>query len=229
MRMTRILSEMLNLAFQNARKKYKNNDLNNTKRVKTMSEAQANVQPNVQIAIFAGGCFWCTEPVFSQLKGVHDVISGYIGGHTLNPTYKDICNGDTGHAEGIQIHFDANVIDFETLLEIFFVSHDPTTRNRQGNDVGTQYRSAVFCQNATQRELSLQMIAKLDQEGVFNAPIVTEVNGGTDAPLDHFYPAETYHQYYFAKNPAQPYCLAVAAPKAAKIRAKYSQRIKDSV
>lgn len=183
----------------------------------------SDTQTNLQTAIFAGGCFWCTEPVFSQLKGVHDVVSGYIGGHTLNPTYKDICNGDTGHAEGIQITFDADLISFETLLEIFFVSHDPTTPNRQGNDVGTQYRSAVFCQNETQREITLNMITKLNAENVFNAPIVTQINGS-----NIFYPAETYHQYYFAKNPAQPYCLAVAAPKAAKIRAKYSQLIKTT-
>ena len=176
---------------------------------------------NTQIAVFAGGCFWCTEPVFTQLKGVSKVVSGYIGGHTLNPTYKDICNGDTGHAEGIEITFDANIVSFETLLEIFFVSHDPTTPNRQGNDVGTQYRSAVFCQNDAQREATLKMIAELEAEQVFNAPIVTQVNGA-----ETFYSAETYHQYYFAKNPAQPYCLAVAAPKAAKIRAKYAALIK---
>jgi peptide-methionine (S)-S-oxide reductase len=193
-----------------------------------MNDIKANMQTNLQKAIFAGGCFWCTEPVFSQLKGVHDVVSGYIGGHTLNPTYKDICNGNTGHAEGIQITFDADLICFETLLEIFFVSHDPTTPNRQGNDIGTQYRSAVFCQTAEQRDITLKMIEKLNAENVFNAPIVTEVNGGTLEPLATFYPAETYHQYYFAKNPAQPYCLAVAAPKAAKIRAKYSQLIKTT-
>lgn len=176
---------------------------------------------NEQIAIFAGGCFWCTEPVFSQLKGVSKVVSGYIGGHTQHPTYKTICNGDTGHAEAIQITFDADKISFETLLEIFFVSHDPTTPNRQGNDVGTQYRSAVFCQNDTQRDAVKKMIAKLNAANVFNAPIVTQIN-----EAETFYPAEDYHQYYFANNPNQPYCLAVAAPKAAKIRAKYAALIK---
>lgn len=179
---------------------------------------------NEQIAIFAGGCFWCTEPVFTQLKGVSKVVSGYIGGHTLNPTYKDICNGDTGHAECIEITFEADIVSFENLLEIFFVSHDPTTPNRQGNDVGTQYRSAVFCQSVEQRKMTQSMIAKLNADGVFNAPIVTEINDEAK-----FYPAETYHQYYFAKNPAQPYCLAVAAPKAAKIRAKYTQLIKSTL
>jgi peptide-methionine (S)-S-oxide reductase len=177
---------------------------------------------NQQIAVFAGGCFWCTEPVFSQLKGVSKVVSGYIGGHTNNPTYKDICNGDTGHAEAIQISFDADVIAFDTLLEIFFVSHDPTTLNRQGNDVGTQYRSAVFCQNATQKIATLGMIEQLNSQGIWPNPIVTQVN---DA--DIFYPAEDYHQYYFDKNPLQPYCLAVAAPKAAKIRSYYASLIKD--
>ena len=174
-----------------------------------------------QVAIFAGGCFWCTEPVFTQLKGVISVASGYIGGHTLNPTYKTICEGNTGHAEGIKITFDANLIPFEALLEIFFLSHDPTTPNRQGNDIGTQYRSAVFCQNEAQTLATQKMITALDNAKVFNAKIVTQVNGA-----DTFYPAEDYHQYYFAKNPNQPYCLAVAAPKVAKIRAKYSNLLK---
>jgi peptide-methionine (S)-S-oxide reductase len=174
------------------------------------------------IAIFAGGCFWCTEPVFSQLKGVSKVESGYIGGQTLNPTYKDICNGDTGHAEGIRISFDADVVSFETLLEIFLVAHDPTTPNRQGNDVGTQYRSAVFCQNAEQRDATQKMIEEFSREAIYSASIVTEINADSK-----FYLAEDYHQYYFDKNPGNPYCLAVAAPKAAKIRAKYAALIKD--
>ena len=176
---------------------------------------------NQQIAIFAGGCFWCTEPVFSQLRGVNKVVSGYIGGHTLNPTYKTICNGDTGHAEAIQISFDADQVSFETLLEVFLVSHDPTTPNRQGNDIGTQYRSAVFCQNQIQHKATEKMIAAFNAANIFNAPIVTQINGA-----DTFYPAEDYHQYFFDKNPNQPYCMAVAAPKAAKIRAKYAQLIK---
>jgi len=177
---------------------------------------------NTQIAIFAGGCFWCTEPVFSQLKGVSEVISGYIGGHTTNPTYKEICNGDTGHAEAIKIIFDADTVNFETLLEIFLVSHDPTTPNRQGNDIGTQYRSAVFCQNTEQKISTEKMMTAFENASIFNAPIVTQIND-----TEIFYPAEDYHQYYFAKNPNQPYCLAVAAPKAAKIRAKYAQLIKS--
>ncbi len=177
---------------------------------------------NKQIAIFAGGCFWCTEPVFSQLRGVSEVVSGYIGGHTDNPTYKAICNGDTGHAEGIKITFDADQLSFETLLEVFLVSHDPTTLNRQGNDVGTQYRSAVFCQNQTQQDAVRKMIAEFNEAQIYSAPIVTQINGA-----DTFYPAEDYHQYYFDKNPSNPYCMAVAAPKAAKVRAKYAALIKS--
>lgn len=177
---------------------------------------------NEQVAIFAGGCFWCTEPVFSQLKGVIKVESGYIGGHTENPTYKTICNGDTGHAEAVRITFDEEIVSFETLLEVFFVSHDPTTLNRQGNDVGTQYRSAVFCQNATQKDATETMIASFNAAAIYSAPIVTQVNGAST-----FYPAEDYHQYYFAKNPSNPYCMAVAAPKAAKIRNKYTNLLKS--
>ena len=177
---------------------------------------------NEQIAIFAGGCFWCTEPVFSQLAGVISVESGYIGGQTDNPTYKTICNGDTGHAEAVRITFDATLISFETLLEVFLVSHDPTTPNRQGNDIGTQYRSAVFCQNDAQMEATVKVIDAFNQAEVYDAAIVTEINGAS-----MFYPAEDYHQYYFAKNPSNPYCMAVAAPKAAKIRAKYAQLMKS--
>jgi peptide-methionine (S)-S-oxide reductase len=173
------------------------------------------------IAIFAGGCFWCTEPVFSQLRGVKSVVSGYIGGYTINPTYKQICNGDTGHAEGIRITFDSDQVSFDDLLEIFFISHDPTTPNRQGNDIGTQYRSAVFVQSQGQRESTQDMIARLNAENIWPNPIVTQIN---DAEI--FYPAEDYHQYYYDKNPNQPYCMAVAGPKVAKIRAKYADKIK---
>ena len=175
-----------------------------------------------EIAIFAGGCFWCTEPVFSQLKGVNAVVSGYIGGHTVDPTYKTIGHGNTGHAEAIQISFDAEQVSFNTLLEIFFASHDPTTPNRQGNDIGSQYRSAVFCQDETQYDTTVKMIAGLNAIHAFSTPIVTEINGA-----ETFYAAEDYHQYYFANNPNQPYCLAVAAPKSAKIRAKYAALIKS--
>jgi peptide-methionine (S)-S-oxide reductase len=179
---------------------------------------------NDKLAVFAGGCFWCLEPVFSQLKGVHNVISGYIGGHTTNPSYKQVCNGDTGHAEAVQVEFDPSRISFEELLEIFFASHDPTTPNRQGNDVGTQYRSAIFCQDEEQRRIAERLIKRLDEEHVFPAPIVTEINDAST-----FYPAEDYHQRYYENNPNQPYCMIVAAPKVAKIRAKYADRIKEDV
>lgn len=172
-------------------------------------------------AVFAGGCFWCLEPVFSQLKGVSNVVSGYIGGHSAEPTYKQVCSGDTGHAEAIQIEFDPAQISFDELLEIFFASHDPTTPNRQGNDVGTQYRSAIFCQNEEQRRSAQLMIARLNEEKLWAQPIVTEINEAAT-----FYPAEDYHQRYYENNPNQPYCMIVAAPKVAKIRAKYADRIK---
>lgn len=175
-----------------------------------------------EVAVFAGGCFWCTEPVFSQLKGVSKVESGYIGGHTSNPTYKAICNGDTGHAEAVRITFDADIISFDNLLEIFLVAHDPTTLNRQGNDIGTQYRSAVFCQNEQQREITNKTIDAFNEAMIYQAPIVTQVNGA-----EKFYAGEEYHQQYFAKNPTNPYCLAVAAPKAAKVRQKYAHLIKE--
>jgi len=176
---------------------------------------------NENIAIFAGGCFWCTEPVFTQLTGVSEVVSGYIGGHTLNPTYKQICTGTTGHAEAIKITFDPTQISFDELLEIFFISHDPTTPNRQGNDIGTQYRSAIFCQDTEQRISAQNMIAKLNAEQLWPSPIVTQINSSAT-----FYPAEDYHQYYYANNPNQPYCMAVAGPKVAKIRAKFASKIK---
>lgn len=176
---------------------------------------------NDKLAVFAGGCFWCLEPVFSQLKGVSNVISGYIGGHSAEPTYKQVCSGDTGHAEAIQIEFDPAQISFEELLEIFFASHDPTTPNQQGNDVGTQYRSAIFCQDEEQRHSAQLMISRLNEEKLWTKPIVTEVNGAAT-----FYPAEDYHQRYYENNSNQPYCMLVAAPKVAKIRAKYADRIK---
>lgn len=174
-----------------------------------------------EVAIFAGGCFWCLEPVFSQINGVTTVVSGYIGGHTLHPTYKQVCQGDTGHAEAVQITFDPATVSFETLLEIFFVSHDPTTPDRQGKDVGTQYRSAVFCQNERQKELAGKTIARLEAGQVWPAPIVTRTCGA-----ETFWAAEDYHQYYYANNPNQPYCVAVAAPKVAKVRARYRHLLK---
>ena len=173
------------------------------------------------IAILAGGCFWCLEPVFTQLAGVRKVVSGYTGGFASDPTYKQVCTGTTGHAEAIEIHFDPAVISFEQLLEVFFTAHDPTTPNRQGNDVGTQYRSAIFYLDDEQKTNAEQMIAKVDAENWWPDPVVTEVTSAST-----FYPAEDYHQYYYANNPRQPYCLAVAAPKVAKVRAKYASLLR---
>ncbi|PKO24874.1 MAG: peptide-methionine (S)-S-oxide reductase [Betaproteobacteria bacterium HGW-Betaproteobacteria-8] len=175
------------------------------------------------IAILAGGCFWCLEPVFTQLAGVREVVSGYTGGFTSDPTYKQVCTGTTGHAEAIQISFDPAVISYEALLEVFFTAHDPTTPNRQGNDIGTQYRSAIFYLDDEQKAIAEQMIARVDAENWWPDPVVTEV---TSASI--FYPAEDYHQYYYVNNSNQPYCQAVAAPKIAKIRAKYGALLKSA-
>lgn len=170
------------------------------------------------IATLAGGCFWCIEPLFHRLRGVESAVSGYMGGHTDHPTYRDICNGDTGHAEVVQITFDPDVITFRDLLDVFFTLHDPTQLNRQGNDVGTQYRSAIFWHTPEQQAEAEAVIAALDASRQFGAPIVTEV---TEATI--FYPAEDYHQRYFEQNPHQPYCQYVVAPKVAKAEEKFGK------
>lgn len=169
------------------------------------------------VATLAGGCFWCIEPVFHRLRGVESAVSGYMGGHTGNPTYKDICNGDTGHAEVVQVTFDPDVISFHDLLDVFFTLHDPTQLNRQGNDVGTQYRSAIFWHTPGQKAEAEALIAKLDASRQFGAPIVTEVSQATS-----FYPAEDYHQRYYEQNPHQPYCQFVVAPKVAKAEERFA-------
>ena len=161
----------------------------------------------------AGGCFWCLEAVFRQLAGVEQVVSGFMNGHLENPTYKAVCNGDTGHAEVIQITFDPEVISVQTLLQVFFASHDPTTLNRQGNDVGTQYRSGIFFHSPEQQKIAQAVIAELDAAKIWDRPIVTEVE-----PARFFYPAEDYHQDYFANNQMQPYCQLVIRPKVEKIQ-----------
>ena len=163
-----------------------------------------------------GGCFWCLEAVFEMVPGVTGVKSGYTGGSAVNPSYNQVCGGSTGHAEVVQIDFDAGVVTFRELLEIFFVVHDPTTLNRQGNDVGTQYRSAIFHHTDGQRETALDLIRGLDKDGPWVDPIVTEV-----APLEAFYPAEEYHDRYFERNGEQPYCQVVIAPKIAKFRERF--------
>ena len=179
------------------------------------------MEKNLITATFAGGCFWCLEAVYDQVKGVHSVESGYAGGHVDNPTYRDVCNGTTGHAEVVQVHYDGNVVSYQDLLTIFFGIHDPTTLNRQGADVGTQYRSAIFYHNEEQKDIAEKFIRDLEMQKVFNNPIVTEV-----VPLDKFYMAEDYHQEYFAKNPYQGYCMAVVSPKVSKFRKHFQDLLK---
>lgn len=174
-----------------------------------------------EIATLAGGCFWCLEAVYVRHEGVASVTSGYMGGHVPNPTYRAVCEGDTGHAEVVQIAFDPTVVSYRDLLEVFFAIHDPTTKDRQGNDVGSQYRSAVFWHTPAQAAEARAMIESLTRERVFPAPIVTEV---TEAST--FTPAEDYHRDYFERNPGQPYCQFIVAPKVAKFRAKFARRLK---
>ena len=176
---------------------------------------------NLETATLAAGCFWCVEAVFDDLVGVEDVVSGYSGGFTENPTYQQVCSETTGHAEVVQIRFDPAVLSFRDLLRVYFTVHDPTTLNRQGNDVGTSYRSAIFYHSDEQRRVAEEVIAEFTAEGVYDKPIVTEVQ-----PFDKFWPAENYHQEYFANNPSQPYCAAVVAPKVAKFRQKFLSRLK---
>ncbi|MBI2846916.1 MAG: peptide-methionine (S)-S-oxide reductase MsrA [Chloroflexi bacterium] len=176
---------------------------------------------NNKTATLAGGCFWCMEAVFEQLRGVEGVQSGYSGGHVPNPSYEQVCTGDTGHAEAVQITFDPAVISFRELLEVFISIHDPTTLNRQGPDVGTQYRSAIFYHDREQKTIAERLIVELNEKGIWKRPIVTEV-----AQFKEFYPAEGYHQEYYRRNPTQPYCRAVIAPKLAKFLGKFSARLK---
>ena len=185
-------------------------------------EARADDGHTLAKATFAGGCFWCTEAVYAEIKGVKRVTSGYIGGKVPNPTYKQVCTGMTGHAEAVEIEYDPDLVPFEKLLEVFFSTHDPTTLNRQGPDVGTQYRSGVFYHDDEQKKIAEGVIAKLDAAKVFPQRIVTEV---TEASV--FYPAEDYHQDYFAKNPFDRYCQATAAPKVAKVRKAFKELIKE--
>jgi peptide-methionine (S)-S-oxide reductase len=176
---------------------------------------------NKEIAIFAGGCFWCTEAVFLELEGVENVKPGYIGGKTQNPTYEDICTGLTGHAEAIQIMYNPNKISYSDLLEVFFATHDPTTLNRQGADVGTQYRSDIFCMNNEQKQSAQEYIAILDREHVFEKKIVTKVSEAT-----FFYLAENYHENYYNQNKEKSYCSYVISPKIAKVRSEFKDKLK---
>lgn len=169
-----------------------------------------------------GGCFWCTEAVYLELKGVTEVKPGYSGGHVKNPSYREVCNETTGHAEVVQITFDPSVVSFAEILEVFFLTHDPTSLNRQGNDVGTQYRSAIFFHDEKQKETALQIIANLEKEKAYEKPIVTEVT-----EFKAFYPAEDYHVNYFARNKNQPYCQFVVAPKVEKFRKAFKDKLKE--
>ena len=176
---------------------------------------------NLHTATLAGGCFWCLEAVYDDIKGVHSVESGYAGGHMPNPTYRAVCDGDTGHAEVVQVHFDPNIVSYRDLLNVFFAIHDPTTLNRQGADVGTQYRSAIFYHDDEQKKIAEELIKELNSQNIWDNPIVTEVT-----KLDKFYMAEDYHQEYFARNPYQPYCMAVVAPKVSKFRRHFLEMLK---
>ena len=176
--------------------------------------------PN-QTAVLGGGCFWCLEAVFDRLRGVHAVESGYAGGHTVDPTYADVCSGETGHVEVVRITFDPAVLSFRDLLHVFFAIHDPTTKDRQGNDVGTQYRSVIICQTPEQREDAVAVIAELSAQKLWPGPIITEV--AAEAP---FYPAEGYHREYFERNGREPYCQFVVAPKVAKFKQQFGARLK---
>jgi peptide-methionine (S)-S-oxide reductase len=175
----------------------------------------------LQQVTFGAGCFWCTEAVFQNLNGVSKVVSGYMGGRTKNPTYKDICTGNTGHAEVIRVEFDDSIISFEELLLVFFKTHDATTLNRQGNDIGTQYRSVIFYDNQEQKQTAHAMIDQLTIDLVFDRPIVTEVS-----PVTDFYEAEDYHQNYFNQNASQPYCAFVIQPKLAKFTKDFKDKLK---
>jgi peptide-methionine (S)-S-oxide reductase len=176
---------------------------------------------NLQTATLAGGCFWCLEAVYDEVKGVQGVESGYAGGHMDNPSYREVCNGNTGHAEVVQVHFDPSIVSYRDLLNVFFAIHDPTTLNRQGADVGTQYRSAIFYHDEEQKKIAEELIKELNAQQIWDKPIVTQVE-----KLDKFYMAEDYHQEYFARNQYQPYCMAVVAPKVSKFRKHFLELLK---
>ena len=188
---------------------------------KSIEKNKMELKDGMEVAILAGGCFWCTEAVFLELNGVQSVVSGYLGGKTINPTYKEISNGDTGHAEAIEITFDPAKISFGELLEIFFATHDPTTLNRQGNDIGTQYRSEIFYNSAAQKQLSEDYIALMTTENTFGKPIVTKISAATT-----FYEAEDYHQNYYNQNKTQGYCSYVITPKIDKLKKMYQDKLK---
>jgi peptide-methionine (S)-S-oxide reductase len=179
-------------------------------------------QNNFDTITLGAGCFWCVEAIFQQLKGVHTVESGYSGGHVLNPTYKEVCTGATNHAEVCQVTYDPAIISFKEILEVFWKTHDPTTLNMQGADVGTQYRSAIFYHTADQKQIAEEMKARLDAAGIWKNPVVTEI-----VAFDKFYKAEAYHQEYYFQNTSQPYCSAVITPKLEKFKKVFSDKLKE--
>ncbi len=189
---------------------------------KQQEEAETNGPAGAQVATFGQGCFWCAEAIFESLKGVISVTSGYSGGQVPNPTYEQVCTGQTGHAEVVQIVFDPKVITYEELLEVFWLTHDPTTPNRQGNDIGPQYRSIILYHNEDQKRLAEKAKAELEKVGAWDQPIVTEI-----VAFEVFYPAEEYHQNYFARNPDKAYCQAVIRPKMEKFRKVFKSKLKD--
>jgi peptide-methionine (S)-S-oxide reductase len=189
-----------------------------------MAQSKTGGQPQGrEIATLAGGCFWCLEAVYDELRGVEDVVSGYSGGSLPNPSYEMVCTGTTGHAEAVQITFNSNIISFKQILQVFFTIHDPTTLNRQGPDMGTQYRSVIFFHGPEQKATAEQLIDELESSEVWDRPIVTEVT-----PFEKFYPAETYHQEYFKRNPTQAYCRIVIEPKVAKFRKHFLEELKKA-
>ena len=202
---------------------YACNGTPNNKRVKHMNEQNNIIQTDsLEIATLGAGCFWCVEAIFDDLIGVHKVVSGYSGGHSNNPSYREVCEGTTGHAEVCQIHFDPKIISFEEILEVFWTTHNPTTLNRQGNDVGTQYRSAIFYHSEQQKAIAEKSKTEVAPK-IWDDPIVTEISG-----FDSFFAAEDYHQDYFELNPNQGYCRAVIAPKVSKFRQKFSHKLKSA-
>lgn len=222
--MIRILNMVALLAFTiqlSACAQNSNYEKSNTFK-KMNNTSPATQQHKTEVATFAAGCFWCVEAQYQQLKGVEKVESGYIGGHIENPTYKQVCTGETGHAEACNIYYDPTIISYDELLAAFWIAHDPTQLNRQGNDVGTQYRSAIFYHNEEQKQKAEEYKKKLDEEKAFNGPIVTEIS-----PYTKFYKAEDYHQNYYNDNPSQGYCVFVVKPKMDKFRKVFQDKLKD--
>ena len=191
------------------------------KSAKVTDQDPPKPSPGAATATFGNGCFWCTEAVFQRLKGVKTVVSGFSGGHVKNPTYRQVCTGTTGHAEAIQLTYDPKEISFDDLLAVFWHSHDPTTKDRQGNDVGTQYRSAIFYHSDEQKQLAEKYKKKLDESGLYRAPIVTEI-----VPFTEFYPAEDYHQNYYNQNSGAGYCRVIIGPKLEKLKKVFKDKLK---